>query len=93
MDGLIEPMNCFVSSFRKLVLDKNKRGHTLKNLIVESKCRCGQPVLISLEGNPSRRDGKRVFYPDEPDTGWSAFRCKKCKEPVSKSVPGAEYGN
>lgn len=57
----------------------------------ESQCRCGQQVLIQLHGNPGRKDGKRVFYPDEPDRGADVFRCKSCHAPVAESVPGAEY--
>lgn len=63
-----------------------------KRRLKQSRCRCGQSVLIELEGNPGRRDGKRVFYPDGPDKGWDAFRCKSCHAPVAESVPGAEYG-
>lgn len=63
-----------------------------KRRLKESQCRCGQDVLIQLEGNRLRLDGKRVFYPDEPDKGADAFRCKSCHAPVSESVPGAEYG-
>ncbi|AJF08214.1 hypothetical protein [Geoalkalibacter subterraneus] len=62
-----------------------------KRKIEKSRCCCGQPVLIEREGNLGRGDGKRVFYPDEPDLGWDAFRCKSCHAPVSESVPGAEY--
>lgn len=62
-----------------------------KRKLGKSKCICGQPVLIQLHGNSGRRDGKRVFYPDEPDTGRDAFRCKTCLRPVAESVPGAEH--
>lgn len=62
-----------------------------KRKLRKSTCICGQPVLIQLHGNSLRLDGKRVFYPDELDTGKDAFRCKTCLRPVSESVPGAEY--
>ena len=63
--------------------------------ITESRCKCGQPVLIEFpfaSRTTRRADGKRIFYPDEPDGGWCAFRCKSCGEPVPQSVPGAEVG-
>lgn len=62
-----------------------------KRRLKKSKCSCGQPVLIQLSGATGRRDGKRVFYTDEVNEGWDAFRCKSCHKPVHESVPGAEY--
>lgn len=63
-----------------------------KRTLRKSRCRCGQPVLIEYNAHSCRADKKRVFYPDQKDTGWCAFRCKKCHNPVSETVPGAEYG-
>lgn len=72
-------------------LKANSCNDVSESEIIESKCRCGQDVLISLSGNSGRKDGKRIFYPDEPDEGWTALRCKSCLSLVSESVPGAEY--
>ena len=60
--------------------------------IIESACSCGQPVLIEHNARSCRADKKRIFYPDQPDHGLCAFRCKRCRQPVSETVPGAEYG-
>jgi hypothetical protein len=62
-----------------------------KRHIRKSACKCGQAALIQLSGAKGRNDGKKVFYPDEKDMGWNAFRCKSCHEPVNLSIPGAEY--
>lgn len=62
----------------------------MKN-IEKSTCSCGQPMLIERNANSCRADKKRVFYPDQEDTGFCVFRCKSCHQPVSESVPGAEY--
>jgi hypothetical protein len=60
---------------------------------IRSACKCGQSVLIehSAGRRTCREDGKRIFYPDQEDEGWCAFRCKSCREPVSETVPGAEF--
>jgi hypothetical protein len=63
-----------------------------KRTIKKTRCKCGEAVLVQQGGWGGRADGKRVFYPDDdPNTLWGAFRCRKCHEPVAKSVPGAEY--
>lgn len=59
--------------------------------LLKSTCSCGQPVLIEHNARTSRADGKRIFYPDEPDNGWCVFRCKVCHRPINETVPGAEY--
>lgn len=61
--------------------------------ITESACTCGQKVLIEHDAEQTcRRDGKRVFYSRDEDTGRCAFRCRACRQPVNETVPGAEYG-
>lgn len=59
----------------------------------KARCSCGQEFFIE-RGNPRemcRRDGKRVYRADVPDTGWDTFRCPKCHNCVEETVPGAEY--
>lgn len=63
-----------------------------KRTLRESACSCGQPVLIEYNAHSCRADKKRIFYPDQDDAGWCVFRCKRCHQPVSETVPGAEYG-
>ena len=63
-----------------------------KRTLRKSACSCGQPVLIEYDAHSCRADKKRIFYPDQDDAGWCAFRCKRCHQPVSETVPGAEYG-
>lgn len=59
----------------------------------KSECSCGQEFYIeSGVVGAIRRDGKRVYPADIIDTGWDSFRCPKCEEVVSESVPGAEFG-
>lgn len=62
--------------------------------LFETECKCGQKFLIAkaLGRKTARADGKRIFYPEEEDTGLCAFRCRSCHKPVHKTVPGAEYG-
>jgi hypothetical protein len=62
-----------------------------ERMVRHAECKCGQPVLIEFNARySSRRDRKRVFYADSPDN-LCVFRCRSCHEPVSDSVPGAEY--
>lgn len=62
----------------------------------DSECSCGQKVFIEHDVNSRirlscRSDGKRVWYPDEQDEGWCAFRCKSCMEPIRLTAKGAEF--
>lgn len=65
--------------------------------ITKSRCACGQPVLIEHDANRGgvrrtcRADGKRVFYPNQPDEGWCVFRCERCSEPIDSTCPDAAY--
>lgn len=62
-----------------------------ERIVQHASCKCGQPVLIEFNARyGNRRDRKRVFYADSPDN-LCVFRCRSCHEPVSDSVPGAEY--
>ena len=63
-----------------------------KRHIKKSKCRCGQSILIERDWPTCRTDGKRIFYPDEPDTGLCVFRCKGCGDVIGDTAPGAEHG-
>lgn len=60
--------------------------------IMKSACTCGESFLIEYNTRSCRADGKRIFYPDREDAGWCAFRCRKCHQVVSDSVPGAQHG-
>jgi hypothetical protein len=67
----------------------NGGGH---RRIRKSKCSCGQPVLIEFDSKQTcRRDKLRIFYPDQPDTGWCVFRCKGCGEPIGDNCKDAAY--
>ena len=57
-----------------------------------TKCGCGMPVEIEYNASSCRADKKRVYHPEDKNTGWCLFRCKGCGEPVHDSVPYAEYG-
>ena len=71
--------------------------------VINTKCQCGEPISIELNAPvTSRTDGKRPFYPGEKlsegldPTAYSArnitvFRCRKCEQPVSETVPEASY--
>jgi hypothetical protein len=60
-----------------------------------SACKCRQQVLIehSAGTRTCRADGKRILHPDQIDEGFYAFRYRSCREPVSETVPGAEYSD
>ena len=59
---------------------------------IKSRCTCGQEFLIETgRAHTCRRDGKRVYPSDMPDIGQDSFRCPKCLEVVSETVPGAEH--
>lgn len=61
-------------------------------ITIKSRCTCGQEFFVeSGRAGTCRRDGKRVYRADKPDTGWDSFRCPKCFEAVADTVPGAEY--
>ena len=46
--------------------------------IIESKCQCGEPVLIEIGSKfTCRVDKKRPNYPESP-LNCTVFRCKKC---------------
>ncbi|MFM2618604.1 hypothetical protein AAFX26_15885 (plasmid) [Vibrio alginolyticus] len=72
---------------------------------IETKCSCGEAISIELNAPfGGRKDKKRPFYPDQelPEgadptayskRGISVFRCRKCGEPVSETVPEASYDN
>jgi hypothetical protein len=49
-------------------------------------------VLIEFDSKQTcRRDKLRIFYPDQPDTGWCVFRCKGCGESVGDTCKDAAY--
>ncbi|MCP3686517.1 MAG: hypothetical protein GY861_28090 [bacterium] len=66
--------------------------------VIESKCSCGQKVLIDRDANNGgvrrtcRRDGKRVFYPGEEDKGICVFRCSSCLKPIDETCLEAAHG-
>jgi hypothetical protein len=72
--------------------------------VVEDMCSCGEKISVQINCTQrvSRTDKKRPFYPDAklPDAvdpekysieNVSVFRCRKCRQPVSESVPAASY--
>ena len=72
--------------------------------IIKDSCACGQKINVELNCKPrcSRKDNKRPHYPDEelpagldPNKysrhSMSAFRCRKCSQPVNETVPSAKY--
>jgi hypothetical protein len=52
---------------------------------VSGKCICGRPVVhVRNSVLPTVfTDGSRYIYPEEPDTGWSLFRCTSCSAVIS----------
>ncbi|MFK5951116.1 MAG: hypothetical protein QM500_20365 [Methylococcales bacterium] len=62
-----------------------------KRKIRTSKCKCGQPVLIEYNTTGFRKDGKRIFYPENDSEGYHVFRCRNCYEPVNESAQHAEF--
>lgn len=61
--------------------------------IKSTRCRCGKAVEIQYDTSSCRADKKRVYHPEDRDSGWCLFRCKGCSEPVCDSVPGAQYSD
>jgi len=65
--------------------------------VIASKCACGQDVLIDQNANQDgvrrtcRVDGKRIFYPDQPDDGACIFRCKRCGKPIDETCLEARH--
>lgn len=64
--------------------------------IIETNCRCGEPINIEIDcewSRTCRTDLKRPFYPDrDVARSTTVFRCRSCEEPVSETVPRAEHG-
>ncbi|MGY5706470.1 hypothetical protein ACXHRA_20995 [Vibrio antiquarius] len=59
--------------------------------IIKDKCECGEPTLVELDSAQSfRNDKKRPHYSDS-SSSVTIFRCRSCEEPVSNTVPSANY--
>jgi len=56
-------------------------------------CKCGEVVHVEIDSpRTCRTDGKRIFYPDEPNTEWCVFRCRGCGDPIGDTCEAAAYG-
>ena len=73
-----EEVNCNGGARRKI-----RRG----------SCNCGQVVHVEINSpRTCRTDGKRIFYPEEPNTEWCVFRCRGCGQPIGDTCEAAAYG-
>ena len=58
--------------------------------IIQSKCQCGEPVLVEIDAYTCRRDRKRPHYPDSP-ANCTVFRCRGCGGFISDTCKDAEF--
>jgi hypothetical protein len=62
--------------------------------ILRGKCNCGQVVHVEINSpRTCRTDGKRIFYPDQPNSEWCVFRCRGCGQPIGDTCEAAAYGH
>lgn len=74
----------------KPIRDETCNGGNIRKILT-TRCQCGKPVEIEYGVNPTRRDRKLVYHPEDRGSRWCLFRCKGCKQPVHETVFGAEY--
>lgn len=60
--------------------------------IIESACKCGEPILIEIGGYSARADGVRPHYPDSYK-GTTCLRCRKCHDWLENSCKEARCGD
>lgn len=59
--------------------------------ILESACRCGEPILVQLDSPiGARADRKRPHYTDSAP-GATVFRCRACHGWLGDTCPAATF--
>lgn len=78
-------------------------GWSLKNIVIEDKCTCGEPIRVEINAKISgRTDKKRPHYHDsslpeglDPNLysadSVTVFRCRNCLEMVDETVQSATF--
>lgn len=95
---VLDSHNLTLFDFKEVMV--NELGQQL----IQDNCACGEKINVEVncKRRCSRTDKKRPHYPDEelpagldPNKyskhSMSAFRCRKCSQPVSETVPSAKY--
>ena len=99
-DGGLPPRFCSASSDWQVIAIYSKDFWEevdcmggARRKIHRGTCKCGEVVHVEINcPRTCRTDGKRIFYPEEPNTDWCVFRCRGCGEPIGDTCEAAAYG-